>query len=67
MPAKTRDTLIRHYDQAQNNLDRFIETMAKMHEYYDPTHPDHALKCVEFSKVALMLKDLVDKFRREMM
>lgn len=67
MPAKTRDILIRHYDQAQNNLDRFIETMGKMYGYYDPTHPEHAMKCVEFSKVANQLKDLVERFRHEMM
>ena len=67
MPAKTRDTLIRHADQAQNNLDRFIETMGKLHGYYNPTHPDHATKCVEFSKIALQLKELLERFRREMM
>ena len=67
MPSKSRDTLIRHYDQAQNNLDRFIETMAKMHVYYSPLHPEHAKMVVELAKLANTLKDLTENFRRDMM
>ncbi len=67
MPKKTRDILIRHAEQAQNNLGRFIDTMGKMYEYYHPSHPDHATKCVELSKVAIELNELLERFRREMM
>lgn len=67
MPKKNRDILIRHAGQAQNNLGRFIDTMGKMYEFYHPSHPEHATKCLEFSKVALELEELVGRFRREMM
>lgn len=67
MPRSTREYLIRFYDQCDNNINRTLETLKKMHDIYDPNYPDHVAFIQQLSAMFIQGQELLTRFRKEMM
>lgn len=67
MPRDTRDYLLRHKQQAVNDIDRALERIQVMRDIYGDIKPQHGeyLEKVQFALI--QVKDLLDLFRDRFM
>lgn len=67
MARTKRNEMLRHVDQATNNVDRYITEMRWLGDKYAELHPNHTTMCLEMVTIAENLKGITLRFRKEMM
>jgi len=67
MARTKRNEMLRHIDQATNNLDRYITDLRWLGDKYSEEHPNHTTICLQLVTTAENLKAMTLRFRKEMM